>query len=181
MFGRSKTQEPAQVIVPPQPVGQVQNVVGLGEYYRLAAEINYSSPFLTATRLREFMAEQCLPVIQAEKVLAYMNALAKSEGKEWFWYPLRQEDQVGGQCGGISGSLLTGGRVYSRAVPVHVVRLVGRIPADLRDELGFYVTDFEVPNPDPFLMATPRMEPRNRALWTVLAVWDEPGFGEFPG
>jgi hypothetical protein len=63
------------------------------------------------------------------------------------------------------------GTYYDKAVPVehlaHVELLTERFPG-----LQFYVSDYYVPAPDPFIMCT-----THKGWRIVFGVWDEPSFG----
>lgn len=163
----------------PEPISDT-TIVPLDTYSQLARELDYNPPTMLVQELRNFMAANSLPIYDTDQVEAYMASLAKKADKDWHWYPLRDMDrsrEITVRSTFKIGRVFNGSTsLYSKEVPIHVLRLISRIPKHLRDEFGFFVTDYSVPNPDPFLMAVPFGRP-NRELITVIAVWDEPGFG----
>jgi len=155
----------------------VGKVVALDTYDNLAAEIGYEPPTRVVHELRVFLANKGLPVYDTNEVWAYMDAVARKEGCGWDWFPLRAEDNRGHHSqslGRFNGDLRIS--LYTKEVPIRVLRLIADIPEELRQKFGFYVTDYRALTPDPFLMAIPKGS-REHEHVTVLAVWDEPSFG----
>jgi len=168
--------------LPQKPKGALPNVVVLDTYAQLAEEIDFHPPSLLIQRLKNFFAENGLPIYDLDKVERYMDTLSNRKDKVWHWVPMRDVDHIAdARQGGDSGSVVPGAHVYTKEIPIQVLRLVQRIPTDLRSQFRFYVSDYTVPYPDPFLMVMPRSVwnggRQNHHMRTVIAMWDEPGFG----
>ncbi len=108
----------------------------------------------------------------------------------WAWkplnanYPLAPREQHAGQGwvsinGGerfaVSSAIFTGvessARPYARAIPQAVLMTVKKLKDRFKDAVQFYASDYEVRDPDPFLMVTgPGLD------YYVIERWDEPGF-----
>lgn len=94
----------------------------------------------------------------------------------WGWKPLRESDrevelQWRGRRGekGQHGRFLQGQR-YWRKVPLDVLMLVDALDSEFGDRVSFWVSDYDSPAPDPFLMVA------GINMHRVIAVWDEPDF-----
>lgn len=109
-----------------------------------------------------------------DEVYAYMNELAKREsskhGKKisWLWRPLRNQDILGANWA--VGNIKISQEVYKRIVPAPVLMTVEKLVTEFGDAVKFYVSDYDLPQPDPFLAAAIYHE------WEVIERWDEPGF-----
>lgn len=153
-------------------------VLELNHYTALAEEIGYKPSTTVAWELRNFLAENDMPTYALDEVWDYMNRIARREGKRWHWYPIREKDSRSFtlEFGEDTRVGWLRPQLYKKELPIHILRLISKIPVELRDKLEFYVSDYEVINPDPFLMAIPKHSEAITMI-TVLAVWDEPGFG----
>ncbi|HBP00777.1 MAG: hypothetical protein UY41_C0016G0005 [Candidatus Moranbacteria bacterium GW2011_GWE1_49_15] len=162
-------------------------VVSLGAYETLAAEVGFYPLQLFKEQLMRFLAEEKIPNYDYGQVDKYMTHMAEKEGKIWIWRPLRAKD---GKLGSENlmghtkknepdwrghGSFYNGYPGYSqydKFVPPHILRLVKKI-SERFPKLAFFVSDYAVPNPDPFIMMmTEGIDP------IVFGVWDEPTFEE---
>lgn len=65
-----------------------------------------------------------------------------------------------------------GERKYDKMVPTSVLNLVGMIEKEAPGTFGYYVSDYAVPTPDPFLMVYQPDTDRD----FVVAHWDEPNW-----
>lgn len=148
------------------------------EYLALAGELGIESPAVLQARLETFFAEEHIEVYPLDKVAAYMQNLALKESTPgnrlvWVWKPLRQQDALNGGAG--PGFPPTGGSIsaalYPKAVPFPVLLTVKRIMERFGAAVKFFVSDYEVRKPDPFLMVTAPGLPQY-----VIERWDEPAF-----
>ena len=61
---------------------------------------------------------------------------------------------------------------YDKLVPGHILNDVKTIEQRFAGRVHFFVSDYGVPVPDPFIMVTAYTMKR-----VVFGAWDEPGFG----
>lgn len=199
MFGKSRATATASVPNVPSRPSTKQVVVGtqsLGVYEELAGKLNYLPAQLLEEQLLRLLAENNIRVFDHDEVDRYLAAIAEAEGKMWIWRPLRDEDRPDWGEGGAGESNHHGWwgrtpkgsneyvghgscrpkehayRPYHRAVPVHVLRKVDLIQNKFGPRVKFFVSDYAVPKPDPFIMVTAR-----DVSHIIFDVWDEPGFG----
>lgn len=191
MFGR---RAPSQVVAspvalapPPRPVARPVAVGSepLGAYEALAEELGFMPAQLLEEQLRRFFAESQIPIFNYAAVDAYLAAIAEKEGEVWIWRPLREKDKPSYRWLGREnlkktviaarghGSYIDEWthRPYSRAIPIHILRQVKSIQGRFGDQVKFFVSDYAVPNPDPFIMVSAL-----DVSFIIFGVWDEPGF-----
>ncbi len=196
MFGlkRHKVEAPVEapvvVFTPPEkplPMPAKHRTVPIGTYEAVANELGFQPAQLLEEQLLRFLSEEAIPTYDYSKVDAYMAALAEEQDKAWIWRPLREKDKpVGWHWLGRDSKKLgkTYGhghgsyrdewsyRPYDKLVPIHILRQVQKIQDRFGDKVLFFVSDYAVPNPDPFIMVT-ALDVQN----IVFGVWDEPKFG----
>lgn len=193
VFGQSVDTQPPAVrnltLVKPkaEKINPDQLSQNIDAYESLAGEIGFRPAALVAYKLRVYLSQNSHPVYPLASVEQYMDRLCHASripdsNRTWDWYPLRPKDR---RRGGVNINLrpqpnygvgmLWAFGVYQRAVPLRVLELVSEIEAHMPDDLEYYVTDYRVASPDPFIMAIPRGSEERRYV-TVIAVWDEPTF-----
>jgi len=174
--------------LPGRPTARKPDVgkFSLTAYEELAAELKYHPIQLVHQQLLRFMDEQGIDVYDFDPVNAYLTRIARSEGKEWLCRPLRQEDVMQGWNGrdkrgretgiwsdhGHYNPASTECRPYNKLVPLRALQKVKLIRDKFGERVRFFVSDYAVPNPDPFIFA--------KIVDIELVpfdVWDEPGFG----
>jgi hypothetical protein len=146
------------------------------EYLALAARIGMDNYAVRMASLNSFLAEHDMGFYKEEDVRAYLKTQVP-KGKIWVWKPLRESDMqsVGfGNPGYEDGDY--DGRLYQRAVPLHVLAVVSAIESKMPNNFDFLVSDFETPapRPDPFLAVAARG--MREQPWRVIFHWDEPDF-----
>ncbi len=137
------------------------------EYIALAKELGISNDAMLKTQLEQFLAEEHIDVYLMQAVHAYMDDLVAKEQKQgltWGWRPLRPFDKSDNIPYRLSGT-------YAKPVPYPVLLTVKRITDVFGKALSFFVSDYEVVKPDPFLMVTAQGLPQY-----VIERWDEPKF-----
>ncbi len=92
----------------------------------------------------------------------------------WCWKPLRQSDEGWTNYTSTAKHGHLSGQRYQGAVPLPMLRLVGRI-SKVFPEVHFYVSDYPSKKPDPFLMVS-ALGPFNNL---INGHWDEPDFKLF--
>jgi len=60
---------------------------------------------------------------------------------------------------------------YQHAVPIDMLKRAAEIKQRFGDEVEFYVSDYAVVDPDPFIMVK-----RGNCSGIVFGIWNEPGF-----
>jgi hypothetical protein len=114
----------------------------------------------------DFLWEKGVELYDFDHVVEYMERVAWKAGKELFWAPLRDDD---------SNARRALGSTYSKPVPVEVLRNVDAIVDKFRAQslqLQFLVTDYRVPDPDPFIA----VDCRGWQAPIVFGCWDEPSY-----
>lgn len=185
MFGlRKRAEDPISLVHPekPIPVPLTHGVNPLGTYEELAKELGFFPAQLFDEQLLRFLNKENMPIYDYEKVDAYMTALARVAEKNWGWRPLREKDKPkdwgwSGRLESIKDKYFSYGGYYAacydKAVPIRILRQVKKIQGEFGDRAFFFVSDYSVPVPDPFIMVTTEFAQR-----IVFGVWDEPGFGD---
>lgn len=162
----------------------------MSEYESLAREIDFYPGQLLQERIKSFLAEHGIETFDNNEVHRYMEKEATSASlpgvkngrsgeadrkkslrhRVYSWRPLRAID---GHATWRWPSYYDA-NPYDKAVPVHILRQVKLINDHFNGQssvVKFFVTDYAVPNPDPFIAV--------RGAGTeliVFGVWDEPEF-----
>lgn len=186
MFG-AKVKTPTPVADPepvpqrPLPVEIRAETYSLDEYEAICCELSVKSAKLLEAKVLQFMAGAGMQTYPLDQVSAYLRKLASVGSYYWCWSPLREQDvQFVGYYHSHShvNPSFHGDRVsqlYSHAVPLAELRKVKLINEKFNAgevRVGFFVSDYRVPNPDPFIMLV-----GDGFGPIVFGVWDEPGFG----
>lgn len=178
---------PALELVKPvakEPVANVAQLT-LKTYEDLSSELGFIPAQLLEAKLLLFLHEEKMPVYDYREVHKYLAVLANKEKKIWTWRPLREKDKPNGWHWGDTVRDWEGGwspghgsyrdtwnyRPYDKAIPIHILRRVKKIQDQFEDKVLFFVSDYAVPQPDPFIMVTALDISR-----IIFGVWDEPGF-----
>jgi hypothetical protein len=186
-FIKRQRETPISVLVEkPKPILSPPGSETLDTYEQLAGELGFNPAQLIEERLVRFLATEGIPTYDYDQVNAYMTAVAEADDKVWIWRPLREQDKPQGWEWG--GKPFKGNenswrghgsyhdewnyRPYNKAIPIHILRQVKKIQDHFGNSVLFFVSDYAVPNPDPFIMVT-ALDVRR----TVFGVWDEPSFG----
>jgi len=191
MFGlkRKEKEGSSIVLVPPKkPVALIPQVgvIPLGAYENLADKLGFMPAQLLEEQLKRFLVEHSIPVYNYAEVDKYLMYKAEQENKHWIWRPFREQDKPKGwhwdghfadgsreQAWRAYGSYRDEWeyRPYEKAVPIHILRRVEKIQDRFKDNVLFFVSDYAVPNPDPFIMVTALDVSK-----IIFGVWDEPAF-----
>jgi hypothetical protein len=159
----------------------------LAQYEAQAKKIGYQCDpgVLLCERLKLFLAEKGILTYDVQQVHDYMNRLVQQERKmqrqpdlTWVWRPLREQDVKSGcryQLRGRDSNLLTvvgavAQRPYRQVIPASVLHTATKI-AEAFPDVHFFVTDYAVLRPDPFLAVAVPNQP-----FLIVEFWNEPGF-----
>lgn len=170
------------------PVGREVTTIPLEDNERIAYErtckaIGFEPAALLEARVLSFFKEKGIRIFDYAEVSAYMKQKAEAKKKIWHWRPLRAVDGImGWQWESFDSysrllhdyynSKNWNCRPYSREVPLRVLATVEQIHGEFGDQVKFFVTDYSVPRPDPFIAVVALDMPR-----LVFDYWDEPDFG----
>ena len=178
----------------PQPVAISDgNIFDMVEYKALVAELGVDDSAIRNQEFRQFLADEGIQVYDYEKVVAFLDAKVRGEAKKlrieyliWMWKPVNSKYPVVGRYpqhtdssisgwivvnGNLAGSSLPSTYIYSRPIPHPVLLTMKKIKDKFGDQVAFYVSDYEVRTPDPFLMVTgPGLD------FYCVERWDEPNF-----
>jgi len=174
------------------------NEAALVNYVALAEELGLKNRALDEVRIKQILAAEDILIYPEPQVADFLRAHAKKElgpNGTWVWKPLFEEKRdaevnrsrnvLMQQQAGFTPTvwLVSGGpptsamyegerklSVYEKPVPMSALLLVKKIRA-LIPTADFYVSDYAVLNPDPFLMFTV-----NGGPVYIVAHWDEPEF-----
>jgi hypothetical protein len=197
IFASKKEEQPQQqqqiIQIPPRPLAIVPrtSAVSLGTYENLSNELGFYPAQLLEEKLKRFLVEQKIPTYNLAEVDRYLTHIARKNNAFWIWRPLRKQDKPQGwgwrgtrdtakgddpYKGYGHGSYMQQDweyRPYDKAVPIHILRRVKKIQENFGNEVLFFVSDYAVSQPDPFIMVTALDVSR-----IVFGVWDEPRFDE---
>lgn len=153
-------------------------------YEEVARSIGFMPTQLLLVKMYEFMSDAGIEVFDNRKVDAYLRAMTP-RGSAWCWRPLRPRDRIEDfQFGGARGFYSASNwacRPYESLAPRHALEKVERIDRQFGASVKFFVSDFGVPNADPFIMCRPGQcdsGDGDRPYEIIFDVWDEPGFGK---
>ena len=169
---------PTAVTLPEPSLGEMERE----EYTNVAEEIGFTSPALVSDKIRAYLRTHGGRVYDLEQVEGFLAQHApKREGyySSICWTALRYEDyenkdkldlnRMYGDC-----CVYLNGGGYRRPVPLPALYLVRDIEQNVgKAEASFFVSDYLVAKPDPFLAVAPR---QNITDLTVIFHWDEPNF-----
>lgn len=137
------------------------------EYQALATKLNT----VHSTRLKsqsmsfqivDFLWENDIEIYDHAHVERYLTQMGRRMGKDLVWRGLREADRSRYES-------------YNRPVPVEILRNVDLILTKFpTSDLCFEVSDFAVPNPDPFIRVSVGRYGGETPI--VFGVWDEPGY-----
>jgi hypothetical protein len=160
-----------------------KTVLASQSYMKLAKSINLKSPAIDYAEVGEILADHGFLVYDYDKVdsFLYHAALKQGTNVRWVWKPMRDVDLK--NAGGASWQTWDGmgrisGSVYTKAIPERVLEKVACLLDEMKDAV-FFVSDYEVVHPDPFLaVSTPKMLEGHKIF--IVDQWDEPGFKDAP-
>lgn len=140
------------------------------------------------TALEAFLSLE-LNILDREEVTRWLKAKAVNDGARfWVWRPLRKEDALStGWSVNCFGKRLENGKYdpdikicspYNLRIPLTVLEKVKQIEDKFYRYVKFFVSHYEVPEPDPFIMVRPWIYNQEGSFSTfIFDCWDEPGFG----
>ena len=150
-------------------------------YEKLAQELDFYPGQLLEEQLLRFFKENDFELYDSAAVFDYLYYKAHKEGKRWIWRPLREKDKTSNYAihgremkdGWRHGCYYSGSEwsAYTMLVPERVLRKIKQIEENFPNKVQFFVSDYSVPQPDPFIMVT-ALGVRN----LIFDVWDEPDF-----
>lgn len=170
-------EEPVPTILCPTPAPVNTPVEDyFDEYLRLASTLGLDNPEYHNWSLPRFLQREEIPIYPIDQVEAFLTQEARKVGKVWCWSPLFHDDvklrwhnHRGKAEHGHFGTAR-----YLRQVPIESLRLADKIRSAF-PHVGFYVSDYPHPDPDPFLMVTSIGISDNLVVYH----WNEPSFKIF--
>jgi hypothetical protein len=168
----------ATTLAKPRPItGHPETVPGFDKYWELAQELGIKAGKVVQRAVADFIWAQDIEMYDYEEVFTYLSAIADRDRKRFIWRPLRDRDRTTlyrlsdlGKHGYYQHDRWEC-RPYDKPVPFEVLQNVKLIEAKFPDTLNFFVSDYAVVDPDPFIMCH---------TWDmtgiVFGVWDEPQF-----
>jgi len=152
----------------------------LKRYARLAKKVGFKPEpsWIRNQEFEIFLFERQMMTYDVQQVHVYLTQLAANEERTWQWVPLREKDTatqcqyqlvrfehaIGADVGDISRM------TYQHIIPLAVLQTVETILTEFPD-IHFFVSDYQVPRPDPFLAAA-----FPHCLFHIVEMWHEPGF-----
>lgn len=187
MFNLKRKEEEIviQEVKRPKPQLVVVNYP-LTEYEKTAKELNFLPAALLHKQILQFLSDEKIFTYDFEKVMKYLwsdveklnkNLIKEKNRSESLlkviWIPLRYEDGWDSRHEGFGwhGSANDKNIMYDKLIPAHILKDVQKIENKFENKVKFFVSDYEVVNPDPFIMVT-----ANNMNHIIFGVWDEPGF-----
>ena len=158
----------------------------LSEYEAVAKELGFDPPQLVQRKLEiarreviEFLLDHGMPIYNNKSVHDYMSKLAEKEGKFFAWVRLGEQHEDAIWTGVRGTPLISVARhgefasgTYQHPVPLEMLKRAAEIKKRFGDEVEFFISDYAVVDPDPFIMVK-----RGGCSGIVFGVWNEPGFG----
>jgi hypothetical protein len=152
------------------------------EYVVAVKKLGMSNDVVSLALVYDILHKNKIKIYRLEDVNRYMTKKARQSRKVWCWRPLRKVDRQildtdiesrisrrGKEHGSFATKWYRVFRVYDNLVPRDVLAKVELLSGI--DGIGFFVSDYWVPRPDPFICCRTRYsEP------IIFDVWDEPGF-----
>lgn len=176
-FGRPATA--VAVLEHPKPEPFVaEHAENLDDYLAVANKIGFTSGALLHRQLLNFLRREEISIYNSERVARYLDALVLQERKrrrvpklQWLWLPLRRQDvkKVRTNVHWYENGAVSEDQ-YNRPVPLSTLRIVSKIAAEF-PQAHFFVSDYQVGRPDPFLAVAAPDVPL-----IIVDVWDEPDF-----
>ncbi len=153
------------------------------EYFDLARKAGFAPPPVLERMIKAFLKRENLNIYKFEDVNKFLDQMygkftdhrGTEEKPGWVWRPLTDQDRKANLCftdlsNGRSGQI-DNDRPYDYEIPLYILRLVAKIREEIPQAV-LYVTDANVPAPDPFIAIT-----GNDAEDFVFGHWNEPTFG----
>ena len=166
-------------------------------YEALCAELDISPQAIVGNRVVRAFQSKRIPRYDAAEVSAYMTSITPA-GLHWGWQrlgksgsvesPYQNQEYFIDQRGVAHTSAIfrvdsgmfanydgvTIGGEYKKLVPMHILKRMKAVKEMFADENPrFFVTDYAVPDPDPFIKVC-----LDCGEEVIFGVWDEPGFGD---
>lgn len=145
-------------------------------YLALVRDLQITHTLPSSNRMVTLLRKLNMPIYNNNEVDSYMRRITPRR-KQYYWSLLlgsfahswlyEKQDKPGHYAP----------QVYRRPVPHHILQRVKTI-RDHMPQATFFVTDYAVVNPDPFVCVRDR--DNTDAPHVVFGVWDEPGFGSSP-
>jgi hypothetical protein len=157
-------------------------------YSDAAKSIGFYPAGLVLAQLSEFFEDEKIKLYDYNQVVIWLKKKREEAGAEgpWCWRPLREKDIITEYKWGTRGAKQDGFyqngwecRPYDLLIPQHALEKVVKIETAFKDQVKFFVSFFDKPGEDPFIMVRPNMatsESEDMCCF-VFDVWDEPGFG----
>jgi hypothetical protein len=167
----------------PLPVPQVQPVslerelskLEEEEYLRLSKELGTiaGNAELAWSALDDFLHERGMGYYNFEEVMKFLTKQTPQtpEKLKVSWEPLREKD-TWNEWLPMSSSSSWPHPLYAKKVPLQALQLVSDIEKYAPDAYNFYVSDYAVVRPDPFLAVGIKNGHQRRVIFH----WDEPAF-----
>lgn len=190
------------IVVMPQPLPgapraslkgiSYEEFQAMRSYLDIAEATGFRPAELVLTEMYDFMEKNEIKIFDYDEVLKWLDSKKPKGIKHWCWRPLRSQDIITPFRWGfkkdsddiaVSGYYRSGMwecRPYARLVPRHALEKVEKIHLKFGDEVKIFVSDFAVPDLDPFIMARPALcddGGGKRDYKVIFDAWDEPGFG----
>lgn len=178
----------SDVMERPEPIraaSSYENRSDLQNYRTVAEQVGFLPQTLLDMLLTDFLIEQQIPLYDNVAVHRYMKKIAKAAGQHYVWRPLRPVDKenmknfmwrwdTAGAADGTYDPRESDCAPYDKLVPAYILEDVKTIEGEFGGKVAFFVTDYAVKDPDPFIMVT---SPHISSKKFVFGAWDEPGFG----
>ncbi len=157
----------------------------ISSYIKLSKEMNFRPVQLTIMLILEILYKENITVYNYDEVDKYLRMKIKEDSIDghWVWKPLRSKDynlklswpsKEGYDH--YHGVYYEGIGMYQKLVPYEILETVKKIESKMVSSeihnIGFYVSDYHIPKPDPFiaLMGAGFDRP------IIFGEWDEPDF-----
>lgn len=150
-------------------------------YLKVAKSVGLDSAAIQESNLLQALKDREVKVYDFDKVDQYLyrKALKQGANMRWVWKPMRTADMKAVENSStryqdIAGMGFVHPVEYTHPIPERVLDLAGCLLDDVKDSI-FFVSDYSVIHPDPFLaVTTPKLLEAHKVY--IVAAWDEPTF-----
>lgn len=146
-------------------------------YLDLAMKIRLDSAATDEARMLDALRRLEIKTYDFNRVDVYLSRKAQEQSAMtyWVWRPMRSVDKEDlHEQASAAGIIST--KLYGRAIPARVLETAASVLEKIPDAT-FFVSDYEVVKPDPFLAVTTKRMLEQDKLW-IIDVWAEPGFSD---
>lgn len=189
---------PLVVAAPKKPEPELKGLTieefdAMRSYADVAESVGFRPSQLVLCEIYDFLEKSGIEIYDNNDVRKWLDSKLPPGVKFWCWRPLRKKDVLEEFRWGFdsNSSIPTSSAYYSHSrwecrqydslVPLHALKKAEALTLRFGDDVKIFVSDFAVPDADPFMMVRPTLcdsGSGGRQYKVIIDMWDEPGFGK---